>query len=38
MGYVGLALTITTGIIVIFFFRNYEFNETNALKRRYKLI
>lgn len=32
---VGLLLTITTCSIIIFFFRNYEFHDTNLLKRRY---
>lgn len=34
----GLLLTITTALIVVFFFRNYEFHEANLLKRRYKPI
>jgi hypothetical protein len=38
LGYIGVSLSITTGIIVIIFFRNYEFNESNALKRKYNFI
>lgn len=35
MGYIGIVLTLLTGMIVVFFFRNYEFYEKNVLKRRY---
>lgn len=31
----GLFLCFLTGVIVIFFFRNYQFDESNLLKRRY---
>ncbi|EAR87550.2 transmembrane protein, putative (macronuclear) [Tetrahymena thermophila SB210] len=32
---IGLALSIFTGIMIMFFFRNYEFFETNLLKRKF---
>lgn len=35
---IGLILTITTCLIIVFFFRNYEFHETNLLKRRYNTV
>lgn len=34
----GLVLSIITALIIIFFFRNYEFNEPNLLKRRFHYI
>lgn len=38
LGYMGLLLTLLTGMIVIFFFRNYEFDEKNVLKRRFNYL
>ncbi|KAL4426329.1 hypothetical protein ABPG74_011481 [Tetrahymena malaccensis] len=35
---IGLFLTITTAFIIVYFFRNYEFNEQNLLKRRFHFI
>ncbi|KAL4450874.1 hypothetical protein ABPG74_011716 [Tetrahymena malaccensis] len=35
---IGLILTNLTAIIVLFFFRNYEFHETNLLKRRSSVV
>ncbi|KAL4494981.1 hypothetical protein ABPG72_015681 [Tetrahymena utriculariae] len=35
---IGLILTILTAVIVLFFFRNYEFHETNLLKRRSSVV
>lgn len=35
---IGLFLTLTTCLISVFFFRNYEFHETNLLKRRYNTV
>ncbi len=34
----GLTFAIFSGIIIVFFFRNYEFNETNLLKRRFRVL
>jgi hypothetical protein len=38
LSYLGLTFAIFSGIIIVFFFRNYEFNESNLLKRRYRLL
>lgn len=38
MGILGLFLSVVTGLIVIFFFRSYEFDEGNYLKRRYNFL
>ncbi|EAS01146.2 transmembrane protein, putative (macronuclear) [Tetrahymena thermophila SB210] len=35
---IGLILTNLTAVIVLFFFRNYEFHETNLLKRRSSVV
>ncbi|KAL4463680.1 hypothetical protein ABPG72_009030 [Tetrahymena utriculariae] len=35
---IGLFLTIITAFIIVYFFRNYEFNEQNLLKRRFHFI
>ncbi len=32
----GLTFAVLSGIIIVFFFRNYEFNESNLLKRRFR--
>jgi hypothetical protein len=34
----GLTFAVFSGIIIVFFFRNYEFNESNLLKRRFRLL
>lgn len=33
LGGLGSTLSVITGFIVLYFFRNYQFNETNLLKR-----
>lgn len=33
---IHIILTFTTGLVIIFFFRNHKFNEENRLKRRFK--
>lgn len=38
MGVFGQFLSVGTGLIVIFFFRSYEFDEGNYLKRRYNFL
>jgi hypothetical protein len=38
MSIIGLILTNLTGLIIIYFFRNYEFDEKNILKRRFNII
>ena len=38
LSYLGLIFAVFSGIIIVFFFRNYEFNESNLLKRRYRLL
>lgn len=38
IGYMGIVLSVLTGIIIIIFFRNYEFGDQNALKRRFSYI
>jgi hypothetical protein len=35
---IGLFLAFLTGFIILFFFRNYEFDEKNLLKRRFNFI
>jgi hypothetical protein len=38
ISYLGLIFAVFSGIIIIIFFRNYEFNESNLLKRRYRFL
>ena len=38
IGYPGIVLTIITQLIIVYFFRNYEFREKNAIRRRYSRI
>ncbi|KAL4473872.1 hypothetical protein ABPG74_022736 [Tetrahymena malaccensis] len=35
LGYSGLVITILNTLILLFFYRNYEFNDSNILKRRF---
>ncbi|KAL4482254.1 hypothetical protein ABPG72_018035 [Tetrahymena utriculariae] len=35
LGYSGLVITILNSLILLFFYRNYEFNDSNILKRRF---
>jgi len=37
-GLLGILLSLISGFIIIFFFRNYEFDESNYLKRRYNFL
>ncbi|KAL4497190.1 hypothetical protein ABPG72_019510 [Tetrahymena utriculariae] len=38
MGTFGLAISILTALIISYYFRNYEFLETNALKRKASIL
>lgn len=37
-GYIGLFLACLTGFITMFLFRNHEFSENDALRRKYRSI
>lgn len=35
LGFTGMVYSVITNLMILFFFRNYEFCETNLLKRKF---
>lgn len=38
LGSLGVVLSVITNIMILFFFRNYEFSEANLLKRKFSYL